>query len=709
VIGAHRLAKGLPLDRHLMPVLTVVFVGVLLSTLLAYFYTKNTVEGLALGQTTQTLSFLDREVSARIKEMRYDLRLWSQEDVFRLALEDNYLGQSAREAAQRRLNGRAMDNELDRVFLIRSNGDILLTSGPEVVQRVVTVKDRKYFSMAMTGENALDTVPSSLYSGRPILVAAAPIKGPDNTVSGVLASGIDTERFAREALKGVSIGKSGIGLVLNHEGVVLAASARYTPGEALDKDYQAKVLESLDTSKIVLCRSNGHERMVVARTNEATGWRLVLEADEAEILLPASRLAWISGAISLATIGLVSMALGGLRRAMTRLRQSEEKFSKLFLLSPDSILLLELDTFTIVDANETFTRLSGYSRAEVLGKTTLELDIYADKSVRRTIYERLLPEGRFENLEFEARRKDGGLSPCSLSAQVLEIGAKRYIMAIVRDVAELKKMQEMMIQTEKMISVGGIAAGIAHEINNPLGIVLQAAQNLIQRTRTDFKKNIEAAEKIGLDMKLLEQYMKARSLDVFIADIQSAASRASVIIKNMLDFSRRSESKRTVCDIAALADRAVDLASSDYDLKKSYDFKKIEIVREYEPDLPGVDCTATEIEQVVLNLLRNAAQAMAAAVPSVAKPRITIRVKNLDQRVRIEVEDNGPGVPEPVRRRIFEPFYTTKQPGEGTGLGLSVSYFIVAKGHGGEMWVNANASGGACFVVDLPKQTHEDA
>lgn len=182
---------------------------------------------------------------------------------------------------------------------------------------------------------------------------------------------------------------------------------------------------------------------------------------------------------------------------------------------------------------------------------------------------------------------------------------------IRRGERDLREMDLRLLHSQKLAAIGELSAGIAHEINNPLGIVLQASQNLVQRTRPDFRKNLEAAEKIGLDMGLLDQYMKARKLDVFIEDIQSAASRASAIIRHMLDFSRRSESRRTVCDIRAIADSALDLASNDYDLKKSYDFKKIEIARDYDTSLPDIGCTATEIEQVLLNVFRNAAQAMA--------------------------------------------------------------------------------------------------
>ncbi len=283
-----------------------------------------------------------------------------------------------------------------------------------------------------------------------------------------------------------------------------------------------------------------------------------------------------------------------------------------------------------------------------------------------------------------------------------ESGEVEYVVCFAHDITEAKKMQEMMVQTEKMMSVGGIAAGIAHEINNPLGIVLQAAQNLALRTRPDFPKNIEAATALGLDMHLLAEYMKKRKLDVFIRDIESAARRAAVIIRNMLDFTRLSESTRAVCDPVGIVHKALALVQSDYDLKKNYDFKKIDVRVEMDDELPVVHCTETEIEQVVLNLLRNAAQAMAEASPPVDSPRISIRVTGIADGLRIEVEDNGPGIAPEIQTRIFDPFFTTKPPGQGTGLGLSVSYFIVTQGHKGRMSVESTPGAGSRFIVDLP-------
>jgi PAS domain S-box-containing protein len=393
------------------------------------------------------------------------------------------------------------------------------------------------------------------------------------------------------------------------------------------------------------------------------------------------------------------------KRAEASLRASEEKFSRLFQLSPDAILLVHLHTEVIRDANEAFFRLCGYGPEECLGSTIRELDIYPASGDRELIFHRLRAGESVNNLEIKARRKGGEIIQCSVASLVLPIDGEPHILTVIRDITETKKMQEMMIQSEKMVSVGGIAAGIAHEINNPLGIILQAAQNLATRTRTDFSKNVEAAEAVGLNLALLEAYMQRRKLDVFIADIQSAALRAASIVRHMLDFTRRSESVRTVCDLGAIIQRALTLAQSDYDLKKTYDFKRIDVRLEIDPDLPRVGCTETEIEQVLLNLMRNAAQAMHEIQPPLENPRITVRAAVEADAVRIEVEDNGPGVPEKVLPRIFEPFFTTKAPGQGTGLGLSVSYFIITKSHGGRMRVESSPGAGTRFIIDLPLTT----
>ncbi len=277
--------------------------------------------------------------------------------------------------------------------------------------------------------------------------------------------------------------------------------------------------------------------------------------------------------------------------------------------------------------------------------------------------------------------------------------------AVIRidDITVRRRFEEMMIQTEKMMSVGGLAAGMAHEINNPLSGILLAAQNIARRLSPDFESNRNAAEKCGLDFKGLQSYLKAREIVKMLEDMKEMGERASMIVNNMLSFSRQSESKMKATDIAKLLIKTVDLAASEYDLKKSYDFRHIEIVKEFDGSVPAVECIAVEIQQVILNLLKNAAHAMHLKkyAPD-ESPKIILRLNHQSGWAVIEVEDNGPGMSDEHRKRVFEPFFTTKEAGKGTGLGLSVSYFIVADNHRGRMEVESMPGKGTRFIIRLP-------
>ncbi len=276
--------------------------------------------------------------------------------------------------------------------------------------------------------------------------------------------------------------------------------------------------------------------------------------------------------------------------------------------------------------------------------------------------------------------------------------------AVIRvdDVTERVRIEEMMVQSEKMLSVGGLAAGMAHEINNPLGAILQASQNVLRRVSLDLPANARIAEECGTTLDAVRKYLEQREITLFLEDIRNGGLRAAQIVENMLTFSRKPDAEGSSTNLAELLDRTLLLAESDYDLKKRYDFRQIEIVREYHPDVPLVVCQASKIQQVFLNILRNGAEAMRETRDSGRVPRFVLRVLPEGIMVRVEIEDNGPGMDEATRRRVFEPFFTTKPPGIGTGLGLSVSYFIVTQGHRGTLSVKSQPGVGSSFIIELP-------
>jgi PAS domain S-box-containing protein len=277
--------------------------------------------------------------------------------------------------------------------------------------------------------------------------------------------------------------------------------------------------------------------------------------------------------------------------------------------------------------------------------------------------------------------------------------------AVIRvdDVTERVRLEEMMIQSEKMLSVGGLAAGMAHEINNPLAGILQSASVLANRLTGDLPANRKAAEAAGTSMAAINQYLELRKLPGMLENIRTSGSMAANIVKNMLSFVRKSENTHSSHDLGRLLDQTLDLLKTDYDMKKHHDFKQIAIVRQYEAKAGPVPCEGSKIQQVFMNILKNGAEAMAGGMDAQTRPAFILRIKDNGDWVRVEIEDNGPGMNAEIRRRIFEPFFTTKPEGKGTGLGLSVSYFIVTEGHGGEMDAHAAEGGGTRFVIRLPK------
>ena len=278
----------------------------------------------------------------------------------------------------------------------------------------------------------------------------------------------------------------------------------------------------------------------------------------------------------------------------------------------------------------------------------------------------------------------------------------RGVVIRIDDITQRLSLEDMMVQSEKMLSVGGLAAGMAHEINNPLGAILHNVQNIRRRLSSDLPKNLEVAEQTGITLDAISHYLQAREVPQLLDGIQQAGARAAKIVTHMLSFSRRSNRQMSPCDLSALIDQAVDIASNDFDLALGFDFRGHDIVRQFDPELGPVPGIPNELEQVLLNLLKNAAQAIHQRPVNTEPGRIILRTKLNPPWAEIQVEDNGVGMPEQVRKRIFEPFFTTKEVGQGTGLGLSVSYFIVTNNHKGQMEVHSTLGQGTCFTLRLP-------
>lgn len=272
----------------------------------------------------------------------------------------------------------------------------------------------------------------------------------------------------------------------------------------------------------------------------------------------------------------------------------------------------------------------------------------------------------------------------------------------IDDISQREKMEEVIMQTEKMKSVGGLAAGMAHEINNPLGAILQSVQNIQRRIHPEQEANKQSAEKFNLDLVAMNSYLDDRHVLKFINNIQDAGKRAASIVSNMLQFSRGNQKSLSHTSVKELLERTLNIAHADLNLKS---------IAIHLNDIDSkimLHCIPSELEQVILNLLQNAAQALVEYQVSVTnknwRPQIHITTEQQNEHTIIKVKDNGPGMDDVTRRRIFEPFFTTKDVGLGTGLGLSVSYFIITAHHQGQLDVVSSPNHGACFIIKLPNQ-----
>ena len=281
--------------------------------------------------------------------------------------------------------------------------------------------------------------------------------------------------------------------------------------------------------------------------------------------------------------------------------------------------------------------------------------------------------------------------------------------AVIRldDITEKVRLEEAMMQTEKMMSVGGLAAGMAHEINNPLAGIMQSAQVIQTRLQPELAKNRQAAGACNISMEEVNCYLHKREIPRMIESILESGARAARIITNMLSFSRKGSSQHQPCTLSVLLDKTVELAANDYDLRKKYDFRQIKIIREYDPAVGPVSCDESGIQQVFFNMLKNAAQAMIPAdegelSPAVPEPTLILRIHAQSHAVGIDFEDNGPGMDKETVNRIFEPFFSTKAIGVGSGLGLSVSYFIIKENHRGTISVTSQPGSGTTFTISLP-------
>jgi len=247
-------------------------------------------------------------------------------------------------------------------------------------------------------------------------------------------------------------------------------------------------------------------------------------------------------------------------------------------------------------------------------------------------------------------------------------GENTEVIGIARDITERKRMEQQLQLAGRLAAVGELAAGVAHELNNPLAAIQGYSQLLVSRNDLDAlaKKDIET--------------------------IYREALRASKITKNLLSFARRHEPEKRYISINETVEKTLELRVHQMKVNN------IELVTELQPDLPNTMADFYQLQQVFMNIAVNAEQAMADAH---GKGKLIVRTQKVDDMIQISFIDNGPGIAEENLKKIYDPFFTTKDVGKGTGLGLSICYGIV-DAHKGRLYAGSKPGEGASFFVELP-------
>lgn len=323
----------------------------------------------------------------------------------------------------------------------------------------------------------------------------------------------------------------------------------------------------------------------------------------------------------------------------------------------------------VLSLNRAALQFFGYAPAEVVDLHLRDmLPAHGEQHVADVL--RSLQNSHSSNIDqLQVVRRDGSAALLELRSRlVYEHQTPVAIHFIARDITERTQLEVQMRQTEKLAALGQLVAGAAHELNNPLAVVLGTAQ-------------------------LLQRDPRVSPFAEDIANIEQAAQRARHIVKQLLMFARKQDQARAPVDVGPLFDRVLSI------LKEQLQHEQIDVVNRLPPDLSPVWGDTYQLEQVFDNLLHNAIHALS---ESSRRPRtIVIEAVSHADRVRIKVADNGPGIAPDTLPRIFDPFFTTKDVGRGTGLGLSIVYGIVEQ-HGGAIQAESVPGNGATFVIDLP-------
>jgi PAS domain S-box-containing protein len=375
----------------------------------------------------------------------------------------------------------------------------------------------------------------------------------------------------------------------------------------------------------------------------------------------------------------VSLDITARKKLEEDLKKSERKYNAVFNNIPRALFLLNRETLTILDCNRSATSLYGYTTGEMIGKNFMEFFSETDREEHHPDIKTLQSIHRVRHM-----MKDGRSFYADILFTVSDYQAGlKVILAMVIDVTERIEAEQQVIQANKMATLGEMATGVAHELNQPLSV--------IQMISSFFVRKLDRGD-----------LPDRETLSDVSSKLRSNVERASKIINHMREFGRKSTLEVGSVHINDVIQKSLDFFSQQLRLRN------IEVTLDLEDGVPSIKADPNRLEQVFINLLTNARDAIeekSLQHPlSEGEKRITIRTRSNRRYVFAEICDSGTGVPKELTDKIFEPFFTTKTVGKGTGLGLSISYRIISD-YGGTIHAVSKEGHGACFDIRFPRAT----
>lgn len=355
-------------------------------------------------------------------------------------------------------------------------------------------------------------------------------------------------------------------------------------------------------------------------------------------------------------------------------RRSEERYRTIFNTIPNPVFVLDREDLNILDCNDSVANVYGFAKQEMLNHSFL--DLFPANERERVLAEmktsRTMDHARQETKENQSIFVNIRISPS-------EYLGRKVFLVTTSDITQRLLAEQQLIQAGKMATLGEMATGVAHELNQPLSVIKTASSFIMRKLR----------EGAPISQEILES---------LAAEIDGHVDRAASIINHMREFGRKSEVKKSLVQVDEPLRKALEI------FKQQLRLREIEVKMDLQRDLPRIMAEANRLEQVFINLLINARDAIEEKSLQGGEPeekRIVLQTKQEDGRVVIVIEDTGTGIPQEIVDKIFEPFFTTKKVGKGTGLGLSISYGIV-QDYEGTIHAESRPGKGARFVLRFP-------